>query len=131
MGERLTSIALANVYGRKVEFSGPVYAGMKIEGGAIRVKFTHAAGLIAKGGELKWFQVAGANQEFVDAEAKVEGDSVVVKSDRVSAPVAVRYAWTDYPEGANLYNGAGLPAAPFRTDGWDVVTIEAQRFTGK
>ena len=131
LGDRLTKIALANAYGQKVEFSGPVFASMKVEGGAVRVKFTHAGGLAAKDGPLKWFQIAGADGKFVDAEAKVEGDSVVVTSAQVSAPVAVRYAWDNYPEGVNLYNGAGLPAAPFRTDHWDALTSIAADFTGK
>jgi sialate O-acetylesterase len=131
LGERLAALALANVYGRKMESSGPVYLSMKVEGGAVRVKFSHAAGLMAKGGELKWFQVAGADEKFVDAEARVEGDTVVVSSAAVASPVAVRYAWDDYPVGANLYNGAGFPAAPFRTDGWDVVGPVAVRFTGR
>lgn len=127
LGDRLTKIALANVYGRKIEYSGPVYASMKVEGAAIRVKFTHAAGLTAKDGRLKWFQIAGADEKFVDADAKIEGDSVVVSSPQVSAPVAVRYAWDNYPDTANLYNGAGLQAAPFRTDDWDAMPpIEAQ-----
>jgi len=131
LGDRLTKIALANVYGRKEEFSGPVFASMKMDGGAVRIRFTHAGGLTAKDGPLKWFQIAGADQKFVDAEAKIEGDTVVVRSQQVSAPVAVRYAWDNYPEGANLYNAAGLPAAPFRTDTWDALTPIAVAFTGK
>jgi sialate O-acetylesterase len=131
LGERLTTIALVKTYGRKAEYSGPVYESSKVEGGAVRVKFSHAAGMMAKDGELKWFQIAGADEKFVDATAKIEGDAVVVSSAEVSTPAAVRYAWDDYPEGANLYNGAGLPAAPFRTDGWDAVTPVATRFTGK
>jgi sialate O-acetylesterase len=131
LGDRLSKIALANAYGRKIEFSGPVYASSKVEGSAIRVKFTHAAGLMAKGGPLKWFQIAGADQKFVDADAKIVGDSVVVSSPQVSAPVAVRYAWDNYPDTANLYNGAGLQAAPFRTDDWDAMPPIAAQFTGK
>jgi sialate O-acetylesterase len=131
LGERLTTMALVNVYGRKVEYSGPVYESMKVEGDAVRVKFSHAAGLMAKGGDLKWFQVAGSDGKFVNAEAKVEGDSAVVRSASVSSPMAVRYAWDDYPEGCNLYNGAGLPAAPFRTDHWDALSPVAAAFTGK
>jgi sialate O-acetylesterase len=119
LGERLTKIALANVYGRKLEYSGPVYQSMKAGGNAIRLKFSHlGGGLKAKDGPLKWFAIAGADQKFVPAEAKIEGNTVVVSSAQVSAPVAVRYAWDNYPEGCNLYNAAGLPAAPFRTDRW-------------
>jgi sialate O-acetylesterase len=119
LGERLTRMAMANVYGRKLEYSGPVYESMKVSGNAIRVKFSHlGGGLVAKDGPLKWFAIAGADGKFVSAEAKIEGDTVVVSSPEVSTPVAVRYAWDNYPEGCNLYNAAGLPAAPFRTDRW-------------
>ena len=119
LGERLTRMAMANVYGRKLEYSGPVYESMKISGIAVRLKFSHVGGgLVAKDGPLKWFVVAGADGKFVPAEARIEGDTVVVTSAEVSAPAAVRYAWDNYPEGCNLYNAAGLPAAPFRTDRW-------------
>jgi sialate O-acetylesterase len=131
LGQRLADIALANTYGRKMEFSGPMYASMKVEGGAIRVTFTHARGLVAKGGPLQCFQISGADQKFIAADAKIVGDSVLVSSPQVSAPVAVRYAWSNYPEGANLYNAARLPAAPFRTDNWDALTSIAAEFTGK
>jgi sialate O-acetylesterase len=132
VGERLALIALAKVYGRKLEFSGPRYISMKTEGHAIRIRFAHVdGGLVARDGPLKWFQIAGENQQFVDAEATIEGDSVLVKSDKVSTPVAVRYAWANYPIGCNLFNAAGLPAAPFRTDAWDAMTEIAKEFTGK
>ena len=131
LGDRLTKIALANVDGQKIEYSGPVYASMKVEGSAIRVKFTHAAGLAAKDGLLKWFQIAGIDQKFVDADAKIDGDSVIISSPGVPAPVAVRYAWDNYPDTANLYNGAGLQAAPFRTDDWDAMPPIAAQMTAK
>jgi sialate O-acetylesterase len=132
VGERLALIALANVYGRKVEYSGPRYASMKVEGNAIRIRFSHVdGGLLAKDGPLKWFQIAGADEQFVDAEATIDGKTVVVKSDKVAAPAAVRYAWANYPIGCNLFNAAGLPAAPFRTDAWDAMTEIAKEFTGK
>jgi sialate O-acetylesterase len=103
-----------------MEFSGPAYESMQVEGGAIRVKFLHlGGGLVAKGGEpLKWFVIAGADKNFVSAEAKIDGDTVVVSSPDVAAPVAVRYAWVNFPDGCNLFNAAGLPAAQFRTDNW-------------
>jgi sialate O-acetylesterase len=120
VGDRLSRIALAKVYGKKIEFSGPTYKSMKVEGGAIRVKFTHlGGGLVAKGGDpLKWFVIAGADQKFVAADAKIDGDTVVVSSADVAAPVAVRYAWVNFPDGCNLFNTAGLPAPQFRTDNW-------------
>ncbi len=119
LGERLTKIALANAYGQKIEYSGPMYQSMKIDGSTIRVSFTHVGGgLVAKGGPLKWFQIAGADQKFVDAKATIDGETVVVSSDQVSSPVAVRYAFADYPNTANLFNKDDLPAAPFRSDTW-------------
>jgi len=131
VGDRLSRIALANVYGRKMEFSGPVYTGIKVEGSNIVVTFTHAEGLAGKGGALQWFQVAGADGIYTDATAQVKGDTVVVHSDQVPAPVSVRYAWDNYPQGANLVNSAGLPAAPFRSDSQDALATISKEFTGK
>jgi sialate O-acetylesterase len=132
VGERLALIALANVYRQKLEYSGPRYASMKVEGDAIRIRFTHVdGGLVAKDGPLKWFQIAGEDRQFVDADATIDGDTVIVKSDKVPAPAAVRYAWANYPAGCNLVNAAALPAAPFRTDNWDALTDIAKEFTGK
>ena len=116
VGDRLARIALANVYGRNEEFSGPVYQSMAVEGSAIRLKFSHADGLNARDGTLKWFTIAGADGNYVPAEAKIDGATVVVSSATVAAPVAVRYAWINFPDGGHLYNAAGLPAAQFRTD---------------
>ncbi len=131
VAHRLALIALANVYGKKVEDSGPVYSSMKIEGRSIRIRFTHAAGgLVAKDGPLTGFTIAGSDQRFVDALAAIQGDSVLVSSPGVSKPIAVRYAWANYPAGVNLYNAAGLPAAPFRTDHWDALSALASQFTG-
>jgi len=132
LGDRLTRIAMANTYGKAIEYSGPIYQSMKIEKASIRLAFTHpGGGLVAKDGPLKWFRIAGVDQKFVDATARIEGDTVIVSSPEVGAPVAVRYAWDNYPEGCNLYNAAGLPAAPFRTDRWDALTAIATEFTGK
>ena len=118
VGDRLARIALANVYGRKIEFSGPVYESMKVGGRAVRIKFSHlGGGLVSKdGGPLKWFVIAGADMKFVPAVAAIDGNTVVVSSPEVAAPVAVRYAWVNFPDGCNFFNAAGLPAAPFRTD---------------
>ena len=119
LAERLARIARAKVYGEQIEYSGPVYESMRVEGNSIRVRFTHVGrGLAAKGGELKWLQVAGADQKFVAAAARIDGGSVVVTAPGVSAPVAVRYAWHRWPDGANLYNLDGLPAPQFRSDDW-------------
>ena len=119
VADRLTRIALANTYGRNIEFSGPMYDSMKVEGDAIRIKFTHVdAGLVAKGGELKTFTIAGKDGKFVPAIARIDHNTLVVSSPDVAEPAAVRYAWDNYPEGCNLYNGDGLPAPPFRTDTW-------------
>jgi len=116
VGNRLARIALAKTYGKEIEFSGPIYESMKIEGETIRVKFSHADGLIAKDGILKWFSIAGADGKFVSAEAKIDGQTVVVSSPSITAPKAVRYAWVNFPDGGHLYNSAGLPAAQFRSD---------------
>ncbi|MFC1736150.1 sialate O-acetylesterase [Candidatus Hydrogenedentota bacterium] len=116
VGERLSLAARALVYGEEVPSSGPVYSGMDIREGSAVIKFKHVYdGLIAKGGELKGFVIAGEDKKFVSAEAKIDGDMVVVLSSDVKAPIAVRYAWKDFPE-CNLFNKAGLPAGPFRTD---------------
>ena len=116
VGDRLARIALAKTYGRKIEFSGPVFEGIKIEGDKIRVNFSHADGLIARDGKLKWFTLAGADGKFVSAEATIDGKTIVVSSPEISAPTSVRYAWVNFPEGGHLYNAAGLPAAQFRSD---------------
>lgn len=127
VGRRLAVWALAKDYGREVVYSGPMYKGMKKEGGTIRIAFDHAdGGLVARGGEpLKGFAVAGADRKFVWAEAKIEGEAVLVSSPSVADPVAVRYAWADNPV-CNLGNKARLPACPFRTDAWPGVTAPKQ-----
>jgi sialate O-acetylesterase len=120
LGERLTALAMAKVYGAKVEYSGPVFKSIKVEGDAIRVAFTHTSGaLVSRDGPLRWFQIAGEDRNFVEAKARIAGDTVVVSSPDVKNPVAVRYAWENDPEGCNLYNAYNFPAAPFRTDSWE------------
>jgi sialate O-acetylesterase len=117
VGRRLALLALGKAYAKEVVDSGPIYKSMQVEQNQIRIKFTHAdGGLVAKGGPLQRFAIAGADNRFVWADARIDGDSVVVSSPQVASPVAVRYAWASNPQGANLYNGAGLPASPFRTD---------------
>ena len=118
VGKRLALAAQKIAYGEKgVVYSGPIYKSMKIEGNKIIISFTNVgSGLIAKGGELKYFAIAGADKKFVWAKAKIEADKVVVWNDKIANPASVRYAWADNPEGANLYNKEGLPASCFRTD---------------
>jgi sialate O-acetylesterase len=119
VGQRLALAAQSVAYGdREIVYSGPLYKSMEVKGKRAYVTFDHVgSGLIAKGGgELKQFAIAGADGRFVWAKAKIKGDKVVVWSDNVPKPVAVRYAWADNPEGANLYNKEGLPASPFQTD---------------
>ena len=124
VGKRLALNALANTYGKKVLYSGPMYESMEVENGAIRVEFEHTdGGLTAKGGDtLKGFAIAGADRKYVWADAAIDGDEIVVSSDAVASPVAVRYAWAHNPV-CNLYNAAGLPASPFRTDDWPCTTL--------
>jgi sialate O-acetylesterase len=119
VGSRLAQWALARVYGKPIVPSGPLYVGMTIEGNRIRLRFDHVgAGLVARGGELKTFVIAGGNKAFKPAAARIEGATIVVESPSVPEPQAVRYAWANNPDGCNLYNADGLPASPFRTDEW-------------
>lgn len=119
VGRRLSLVALSNAYGKPVVHSGPIYAGMQVTGNTVTIEFRHTdGGLAAQGDLLRQFAVAGSDKKFVWADARIAGDTVVVSSPQVPQPVAVRYAWADNPAGCNLYNGAGLPASPFRTDDW-------------
>ena len=123
VGRRLALWALAKTYGKDCVYSGPLYKSSTVEGNAIRVGFEHAqGGLVAKDGQpLTHFEIAGSDEKFVPATATIDGETVVVKSDSVTQPVAVRFAWTDTAE-PNLFNTAGLPASPFRTDCFKMVT---------
>jgi len=147
VGRRLAWNALARHYGRgAIEYAGPVYEKMTVQGAKVRLKFTHATGgLVAKtlpatyqprssepatkplprfspDSTLQGFAVCGADHKFVWAKAEIVGDSVVVSSPQIPAPVAVRYGWAENPI-CNLYNGAGLPAGPFRTDDFPGLTM--------
>jgi sialate O-acetylesterase len=149
-GERLAAIALANTYGKQVPFAGPAYASMTVEGNAIRLSFTHAdGGLVARplpadyaptsekpdakvplvrnvpDSQLEGFAICGEDHVWKWAEAKIDQGTVVVHADGVVQPVAVRYAWADDPI-CNLYNGAGFPAVPFRTDDFPLSTQNAK-----
>jgi len=116
VGARLALAARALAYGEKAEYSGPLFDSMKVKGANAILHFTHiGGGLIAKDGDLKGFTIAGADKTFHPAAAKIVGGTVVVSAPEVSSPVAVRYGWANVPEG-NLFNRAGLPASPFRTD---------------
>jgi sialate O-acetylesterase len=138
-GERLGKVALANTYGEKIPYSGPIFQSMQTVDGKIRIQFTHIdGGLVAKPipqtyrprsiqtvtqplirnspqSQLEGFAVCGADKQWKWADAKIDGDQVLVWSSQVPQPVAVRYAWSDNPI-VNLHNAAGLPAVPFRTD---------------
>lgn len=117
VGARLALAARALAYGERLEYSGPIFAAVKIKGAKATLTFTHVGGgLVAKGGPLEGFTVAGADGAFHPARAEIRGKTVVVSSDAVPQPAVVRYGWANVPEG-NLFNKAGLPASPFRTDG--------------
>ena len=119
MAKRLFLGARKVVYGEKLVYAGPVYKDMKVEGNKIIITFTDTGrGLMAKGGILKHFAIAGEDRQFVWADAVIRGNKVIVSSKDVKQPVAVRYAWSDNPEDANLCNKEGLLASPFRTDNW-------------
>ena len=123
VGHRLALIARAKTYGQNVEYSGPLYQSFEMTGSGIRINFSHTTGGLKTndGQPVTGFAIAGPDHVWHWATAKIEGNSVMVSSDKVKFPVAVRYAWADNPA-CNLYNGAGLPAFPFRTDSWDGVT---------
>ena len=124
VGERLSLWALNNEYGKKnIVTSGPLYKSMKIKGDKIEVEFDFTGdGLVTKDGtELKEFTIAGDDEKFVPAKAIMKGNKVEVWSDAVTKPVAVRFAWRNIPN-PNLFNKAGLPASPFRTDSWKGMT---------
>ncbi len=122
VGRRLGLCAEALVYGRDVQYSGPVPGKLRVDGGKAVLSFDHVGkGLTARDGTLVGFQIAGKDQTFHPATAVLRGDTVVVTSDAVPTPVAVRYAWHDTAT-ASLYNKDGLPASAFRTDDWPGVT---------
>lgn len=125
VGYRLSLPALKWTYGRDIVFSGPTYKSMSVEGNKVRIKFDNVgSGLVTKDkyGYVKGFAVAGADKKFVWAKAYIENNEIVVYSDAVTNPVAVRYAWADNPDDVSLYNKENLPASPFRTDDWKGIT---------
>jgi sialate O-acetylesterase len=125
VGKRLALAALKVSYGKDIVHSGPLYESMTIEGNKIRLNFAETgSGLMIndKYGYLKGFAIAGEDRVFHWAKATFDGDQVIVSNDAVTHPVAVRYAWGNNPDDANLYNIEGLPASPFRTDNWPGIT---------
>ena len=117
VGRRLALIAQAELFGKNVVPSGPLFEAAEFEGGTVRIRFRYAKGLAARsGGTLSGFAIAGSDKKFYWAHARVDGETVVVSHPDVKKPASVRYAWADNPI-CNLVNGAGLPASPFRTDG--------------
>jgi len=126
VGRRLALWALGTTYHKDIVYSGPLYDSMQVEGNQIKVRFTHlGGGLEAHGASLRGFAIAGADHVFHWADARIDGDTVVVSSAEVPSPVAVRYAWAGNPD-CNLYNKARLPASPFRTDDWPGKTVNAR-----
>lgn len=117
VGLRLAKEAERVMYGMNIVSSGPMFEKMQVENGKIRIYYKNiGSGLVAKGGALGQFAIAGADGKFVWAKAAIDGSTVVVESEQIKSPAHVRYAWDTYPVEANLYNKEGFPACPFRTD---------------
>ncbi|MBK7403937.1 MAG: 9-O-acetylesterase [Phycisphaerales bacterium] len=122
VGKRLALWALAKTYGKTgFEYSGPLYKSLETSGDNLVVHFDHAEGLNSRGGVAKGFEIAGDDQVWHAAGAIIDGDKVTLTAYGVTKPVAARYGWDDNDE-PNLFNAAGLPASPFRTDDWKRVT---------
>ncbi len=118
--DRALKASLALAYGRNTDASSPIFNSFETAGDKAIVRFAHCGGgLVAKDGPPTGFVIAGEDRKFVFADARIEGDTVVVSSPQVPKPVAVRYGWADLPK-VNLFNSAGLPASPFRTDDWKI-----------
>ena len=116
VGMRLALAARALAYGENIEYSGPVYKSYSVKGNKIILHFSHTNGrLISKGSKLTGFTIAGADKKFVPADAKIKGTAIIVYSNKIKKPAAARYGWANVPV-CNLFNSAGLPASPFRTD---------------
>lgn len=129
VGKRLAAVALHGAYKKDIVYTGPMYKSMKAEGNKVQIYFTNiGTGLMAKNGELKGFEIAGADKQFYLANAKIEGDHVIVYSEGINNPVALRFGWADDAGIDNLFNKEGFPASPFRTDEWKGIT-EEHKFT--
>jgi sialate O-acetylesterase len=124
VGARLALAARGIAYGEKIDYAGPIYKKMQAKDGQVILSFEHTnGGLESRGGELTGFAICGPERNWVWAKAEIRGDNVVVSSPQVSQPEAVRYGWSDFPV-VNLWNKAGLPATPFRTDDFPMVTAK-------
>ena len=122
VGHRLALAAEALAYGKRIVYRGPVYKSMAVKSNEAVLHFDSVGGgLVAKNGDLKGFTIAGPDHKFVNAQAKIVGNTVVVSSPQVPHPTAARYGWANYPI-VNLFNKEGLPASPFRTDDFQMVT---------
>jgi sialate O-acetylesterase len=123
VGQRLALAARALTYGEKIEPSGPQFDVLKIDGSKAILSFKHVGGgLVAKGGPLTGFTIAGADKKWHNATAEIVEDKIFVSCPAVEKPVAVRFGWADYPV-VNLWNKDGIPASPFRTDDWPGITL--------
>jgi sialate O-acetylesterase len=128
VGKRLAAIALHNVYKKDVVYSGPMYQSMKVSGNKIIISFTNiGGGLTSKNSELKGFEISGLGGQFYPAVATIDNNRVIVESEMVKYPAAVRFGWKDDAGEDNLFNKEGFPASPFRTDKWKGIT-EGQKF---
>ncbi len=116
VGERLAIAALSQCYGNDEEASGPLFKAHTQEGKRLRISFTHAEGLHAENNTPKCFRIAGKDGNFLPATAEIDGNDIILANPDIPNPVHARYAWSDNPENANVYNGADLPMLPFRTD---------------
>lgn len=129
VGRRLAAIAFNRIYGVKMIDGGPVFRSMKIAGNKIIVSFANAGGGLTtndKTNTVKGFEIAGGDQKFYEANAVIEGEKIIVSSDKVSNPAAVRFGWIGDASANNLFNKEGFPAVPFRTDDWKTVTKDAK-----
>jgi len=128
VGDRLADCALAKHYGMQVVYAGPTLASVKRLPHSIQLRFKDTSGgLVAKGGTLKGFSIAGSDRKWYWGDAAIHGQTVVVSSPSVPHPMQVRYAWQSDPA-ATLFNGAGLPAGPFRTDKWPLITQDQRPY---
>lgn len=129
VGRRLAAIALNRIYKKRMIDSDPTYKSMKIEGNKIIVTFENIGGGLmttAKDGIVRGFEVAGSDQIFYEATATIKGNTVIIYSEKVASPIAVRFGWKGDASACNLFNKEGFPAVPFRTDEWKTVTKDAK-----